>query len=118
MRRAAVSVMSNVAEGFGRGANEEFLRFLFIAKGSAAELLSQLYLASDLGYISREQCQAAQRLDDQTAAMMQSFAKSLKAADRGSFRHRRQQIPWREQVEQVMKEISEGSGDKEADGKG
>jgi len=50
--------------------------------------------------------------------MMQSFAKSLKAADRGSFQHRRQQIPWRERVEQVMKEISEGSGDNEADGKG
>ena len=118
MRRAAVSVMSNVAEGFGRGSNEEFLRFLFIAKGSATEVLSQLYLASDLGYISQDQFQAARKLGDQSAAMIQSFAKSLKGAGRGSFRHRRQQIPWRERVDQVMKEISEGSRDKEPGGEG
>ena len=109
MRRAAVSVMSNIAEGFGRGSNEEFLRFLFIAKGSAAEVLSQLYLASDLRFISQEQFVAAQKLGEQTTATIQLFAKSLKPAGRGSFRHRRQQVPWRERVERVMKEISSGT---------
>ena len=118
MRRAVVSVMSNIAEGFGRGSNEEFLRFMFIAKGSVTKVLSQLYLASDLGYVSREEFQVAQKLGEQAGAMIQAFAKSLKAAGRGSLRHPRQQIPWRERVEQVMKEISEGSGDNEADGKG
>ena len=51
IRRAAVSVMSNLAEGYERGGRKEFLRFLSIAKGSAAEVRSQLYTAEDVGYL-------------------------------------------------------------------
>ncbi|HPW37434.1 MAG TPA: four helix bundle protein [Syntrophorhabdus sp.] len=54
MQRAAVSIMSNIAEGFERGTNKEFIQFLFIAKGSAGEVRSQLYLALDLGYINQD----------------------------------------------------------------
>jgi len=54
IRRAAVSIPSNIAEGFSRHSNKEFVQFLFIAKGSAAEVQSQLYTALDQGYISRE----------------------------------------------------------------
>lgn len=53
IRRAAVSVMSNIAEGFDRGGRAEFHRFLVIAKGSCAEVRSQLYIASDIGYIDQ-----------------------------------------------------------------
>jgi four helix bundle protein len=52
IRKAAISVMSNVAEGFERSSDKEFQRFLFIAKGSAGELRSQLFLAIDLHYIT------------------------------------------------------------------
>lgn len=55
IRRASVSVMSNVAEGFDRAGRAEFHQFLVIAKGSCAEVRAQLYVALDAGYIGKEQ---------------------------------------------------------------
>jgi four helix bundle protein len=55
LRRAAVSIMSNIAEGFERGTNKEFRHFLHIAKGSAGEVRSLLYVALDSGYINEAQ---------------------------------------------------------------
>lgn len=52
IRRAAVSVMSNIAEGFERYSRTEFRHFLSIARGSASEVRSQLHLARELGYIA------------------------------------------------------------------
>ena len=54
LRRASVSIMSNVAEGFDRGGRAEFHQFLVIAKASCAEVRSQLYVANDAGYISED----------------------------------------------------------------
>ena len=55
IRRSAVSVMSNIAEGFERGVDTEFRRFLAIAKGSAGEVRAQLYVALDAGLINQTQ---------------------------------------------------------------
>jgi four helix bundle protein len=55
IQRAAVSVMSNIAEGFERGSRAEFHQFLSVAKSSCAELRSQLYVAFDVGYLNQAQ---------------------------------------------------------------
>lgn len=53
-RRCGISIMANIAEGFGRKSKKEFANFLNIAHGSAAELQSHLYIALDLGYIEQD----------------------------------------------------------------
>jgi len=58
IRRAAVSSMSNLAEGFERGRPTEFHQFLSVAKGSCAELRTQLYVALDVGYLSGSEFEA------------------------------------------------------------
>jgi four helix bundle protein len=55
IRRATVSVMSNIAEGFERGSDKDFQRFLYMAKGSAGEVRSQLFVAKELGYLTIEE---------------------------------------------------------------
>jgi four helix bundle protein len=57
IRRASASIMSNIAEGFGRGGNREFIQFLSITKGSVSEARAQLYVAVDVGYLTKDQFQ-------------------------------------------------------------
>lgn len=54
IRRASISISSNIAEGFERNTDKEFIYFLFVAKASAGEVRSQWYLAFDLDYISQD----------------------------------------------------------------
>ena len=54
IRRASVSISSNIAEGFERNTDKEFIHFLYIAKASAGEVRSQLYLGYDLNYLNTE----------------------------------------------------------------
>jgi len=70
IRRAVVSIPSNIAEGFSRHSNKEFIQFLFISKGSVAEVQSQLYTALDQDYISQE-------VFDSTYEGLQVVAKQL-----------------------------------------
>src|SRR5688572_8671111 len=54
IRRASISILSNIAEGFERGGDKEFLQFLAVAKGSSGEVRAQLYIALDQGYLPRD----------------------------------------------------------------
>ncbi len=55
IRRASISITSNIAEGFERQTTNEFIRFLYIAKASAGEVRSQLYVAFDINYLTKEE---------------------------------------------------------------
>ena len=76
IRRAAVSVMSNIAEGFERGGNREFIHFLTIARGSVAELESQLYIALDNGYISQHEFDELLTLSNDVKLIVSGFLKN------------------------------------------
>ena len=64
IQRAAVSVCSNITEGYARRGNREFVKFLWIVKGSVAEVQSQLYHALDLGYIFQDDFQSSYAMAD------------------------------------------------------
>ncbi|MBL1274701.1 MAG: four helix bundle protein [Ectothiorhodospiraceae bacterium] len=79
VRRASVSVMSNVAEGFDRAGRAEFRQFLVIAKGSCTEVRAQLYVALDVGYISKKQFEALFALAEETGRVINGLRASIPA---------------------------------------
>jgi four helix bundle protein len=79
IQRAAVSVMSNIAEGFERNSRAEFARFLAIARGSAGEVRSQVYLAFELGYIGDDDYRALLGQCKEITRMIIALRKSLGA---------------------------------------
>ncbi|MDX9867292.1 MAG: four helix bundle protein [Kiritimatiellia bacterium] len=81
IRRAAVSIMSNIAEGFERGGNKEFVNFLSIAKGSCGEVRSQLYVAFDQGYVDQAQFASIVHMCVRVSVMLQAFITSVRTSD-------------------------------------
>lgn len=82
MRRAAVSIASNIAEGNDRETNKEFIRFLYIAKGSCSELITHLRIAKDIGYINSNKSDVLEGKIRKASKMIGALIKSLyKAID-------------------------------------
>jgi len=77
IQRAAVSVMSNIAEGFERGTKADLLNFLFIARGSAGEVRAQLYVARDLGYITEGEFTEVSRSVEEVSRVLYAFIQSV-----------------------------------------
>lgn len=78
IRRASVSIMSNIAEGFDRGTRQELVNYLFIAKGSCGEVRTQLYIAADAGYIDISTFRNGLRLTDDCSRLLKSFINKVK----------------------------------------
>jgi len=78
LRRAAVSVMLNIAEGFARKTNKEFIQFLVIAHGSTAEVQSALYVALDHEYIRHEQFESLFKHADETSKLIMGLSNYLR----------------------------------------
>ncbi|MEF9425661.1 MAG: four helix bundle protein [Candidatus Mariimomonas ferrooxydans] len=78
IRRASVSAMSNISEGFERGGNQEFQQFLYIAKGSCGEIRCQLYVTLDQNYITeKEMVEIVEKLK-KLSIMLNNLIQSLK----------------------------------------
>ncbi|HYG74141.1 MAG TPA: four helix bundle protein [Planctomycetota bacterium] len=81
IRRASISIMLNIAEGFARRTDKDFARFLSNAHGSAAEVQSALYVALDQGYINDAQFKSAYVTCDECSRLVQGFSNFLLRAD-------------------------------------
>lgn len=79
IRRASISITSNIAEGFERETTKEFIRFLYIAKASSGEFRSQLYLASDMNYISKDEFERLNLKVSEISKLIGGLIKYLKS---------------------------------------
>ena len=85
LRRAAVSVPSNIAEGYGRDATGSYIQFLKTARGSCNELETQLELAARIGAIEGMKIEATVRKADSIGRMLSALIRSIYASERGDF---------------------------------
>ena len=90
IQRASVSIMSNIAEGFERGTKQEFLNYLYIAKGSAGEVRAQLYVALDTGYLNIETFKYLNELSTECSRLISSFIQKLKTSNVQGLQYKRE----------------------------
>lgn len=84
IKRAVVSILSNIAEGSGRNSNQQMINFLSISKGSAFEVEAQLIIAFELNYITESELNEALELIDHYCRMNQNFQNYLTKKNNGT----------------------------------
>jgi len=107
IRRAAVSIMSNIAEGYERCGNQELIQFLSIAKGSSGEVRSQLYVAMDQEYIDKRKSELLIDAFKKLSIMINNFIEYLKGSPlKGSKYKMPRQKSMKEEMDEIMKEMN------------
>ncbi len=114
IRRAAVSVMSNIAEGFDRGTRQELINYFYIAKGSCGEVKSQLYIAHDSGYIDISKFRYGIQLCDECSRLIQSFIMKVKQGSESGLQYKREKSKFQlereefdQAIDEYLKEVKE-----------
>ena len=77
MRRAVISIPSNIAEGQSKGSDKDFAKFLYIARGSESELRTQLYICTKLGYLKSEDTKEARELCVKIECMLSGLLRKI-----------------------------------------
>jgi len=104
IQRAAVSVSSNIAEGFERGTKQEFIQFLYIARGSCGELRSQLFIAKEIGYLDNKEFEELYNVTKRVSKQISGFVEYLKTTNiLGQKFHHKQSQEARHFLEQLEK---------------
>lgn len=104
IQRASVSVMSNIAEGFERGTRQEFVNYLYIAKGSSGEVRAQLYVAYDVGYITAENFKVLKFKVEEISKLLSAFIKGVKSSPHHGLQRKSEKSKHEEDAEAFLRE--------------
>jgi len=114
IQRASVSVMSNIAEGFERGTQNEFNNYLHIAKGSAGEVRAQLCIAYDIAYIDKPTFMKLYKQAEEVSKLLHSLIKGIKKSDHAGAQYKKAQSDadvYLEQLQKDFKNVQENKTD-------